>query len=155
MKFPYLRKPFLTRILNQNNNLYAPTFVQITNLETAGAITAAQRKKIPSKPSINGPLRENEDFDREFRWCADWQPGKSGEIEYSVKPLSDEAGQSNANAQPPQEDVRPEGEEIESEECEGGEGMECGTCCSEYIVVSVATVNHGSSRISFTLIRPP
>jgi hypothetical protein len=81
----------------------------------------------------------NAEFDRELNWCADWYQGKPGDIEYILEPGLDPAGQPQ-DGQAPSVSKKPEEETPESEECESGEGIECGCCCSEYVVVSLRVV---------------
>lgn len=133
IKFPYLRKPFITKTLSKHHNFYAPTFVYLKTLQNAGAIPASHMKKSRTKAVYTEPIENNVEFQREFQWCADWQPGKSGEIEYTVEPGADSGPNPNPDEEPSTQEDNQE-ENIESEECEEGEGMECGTCCSTYTV---------------------
>lgn len=97
----------------------------------------------------------NEEFDRELQWCADWHPGKPEEIEYTVESDLDSANQPPPNGKPSTSNQRPEEEAVESEECETGEGMECGTCCSEYVVVRFSVMICATNFISSDSVRPP
>jgi TRIAD3 protein (E3 ubiquitin-protein ligase RNF216) len=109
------------------------------NLQNVEAIPADSKKRTPTRPRINGSMVVNAEFDRELNWCADWYPGKPGEIEYILESGLDRAGQPPQNGQSVTPKKSEEEETIESEECESGEGIECGCCYSEYVVVSVTT----------------
>jgi hypothetical protein len=92
----------------------------------------------------------NAEFDREFNWCADWYPGKPGDIEYILESGLDPAGQPQGG-QGPSVSKKPEEETPESEECESGEGIECGCCCSEYVVVSLEYYKRGWNQANYCL----
>jgi len=139
VKFPYVRMSFLRAAYSKHKNLYAPTFVHLMTLQNSNSIPPASKKRVPTRPPTKAPSVKSAEFDREFNWCADWQPGKSGEIEYILE--DDPSGQQGPQNEEAQSmEGRTEEETPGSEECESGEGIECGCCCSEYIAVSRAVV---------------
>jgi hypothetical protein len=147
--FPRLRKDYLKRCYYANR-FYAPTFVQIRTCQDAGAIPDYCQKKSATRPLANGPPWQDIEFDREYQWTLDWQPGKSGEISYTL-----EGGKAQQDVPDTPTIATREAEKIESMESEPGKGIECGCCFSEYVAVSSlinskrldahhSTGNHGS-----------
>ncbi|KAG8784528.1 hypothetical protein FRC15_003122 [Serendipita sp. 397] len=131
--FPRVRKNFIGTRLGGNRGLYAPTFVQLSKELLNLPPTVLKKQK--TRPFFNGPPWRSRDFDREYEWCLDWFPEKSGQIEWIEDPKS---GTTDDTSGEPVQD-----EKIESEEAEPGEGVDCGCCFSEYVVSTMIQCPEG------------
>lgn len=112
--FPDIPKPHLRKTFFSKNALYAPTHLFLAAEKKSGAPLPYNPKRITARPAGKGKRRALEDaeFEKERQWLIN---------------------RKDVDAHTP--------EAVDEDECEDGDGIECGCCFSSYAFVRLSSTD--------------